>query len=116
MPKRIKYSPEGVYVSRPGYDVETASLDKMSMFPGMGVMAQVLDGSVTLGEGGSQDFTITNPAGKLPYVILNSTGGEHPDRDTFCAEVNPPYNYVRIRNAVGQPTRTIRFAALIDNT
>ena len=115
MPKRIKYAPDGVYVSRPGYDVETASLDKMSMYPGMGVMAQVLDGSVTLGAGGSQDFTITNPAGKMPYVILNSTGGEHPDRDTFCAEVNPPYNYVRIRNISG-PTRTIRFAALIDNT
>src|SRR5690606_32672469 len=116
MRKRIKYSPEGVYVSRPGYDVDTASLDKMSMYPGMGVMAQVLDGTVTLGAGGSQDFSITNPAGKLPYVILNSTAGEHPDRDTFCAEVNPPYNYVRIRNEAGQPTRTIRFAALIDNT
>ncbi|QNQ40578.1 hypothetical protein [Brucella intermedia] len=116
MTKRIKYSPEGVYVSRPGYDVETASLDKMSMYPGMGVMAQVLEGAVTLAGETRQDFPFTNPAQKLPYVILNSTSGEHPDRGTFCAEVNPPYNYVRIRNEKDQPTRTIRFVVLIDNT
>lgn len=115
MVKRIKFAPEGVYVSKPGYDVETASLQNLSMYPGMGVMAQVLDGSVTLVSGGSQDFAITNPAGKIPYVVLNSTSGEHPERATFCAETSPPYNYVRIRNISG-PTRTIRFAALIDNT
>lgn len=116
MTKRIKFSPEGVYVSKPGHDVETASLENMCMYPGMGVMAQVLEGTVTLAAEGRQDFPFNNPSAKLPYVILNSTSGEHPDRNTFCAQVDPPYNYVRIRNEKFQPTRTIRFVVLIDNT
>lgn len=115
MPARIKFSPSGVYVSQPGYDVDTANQRYLGMYPNMGVMAQVLDGSVTLAAGGSQDFAISNPNGKMPYVFLAATSGEHPHRDTFCAETSTPYNYVRIRNISG-PTRTIRFAALIDNT
>ncbi|WP_247996679.1 hypothetical protein [Brucella tritici] len=115
MPTRIKFSTSGVYVSQPGYDVDTANQRYLGMFPNMGVMAQVLDGSVTLSAGGSQDYSITNPTGKMPYVFLTSSTGEHPDRTTFCAETSIPYNYVRIRNISG-PTRTIRFAALIDNT
>lgn len=114
MTDRIRFAADGVTVSRPGFDVNTAGPLGLSMYPGMGVMAQVLDGTVTLGAGGAQDFPITNPTGRLPYVILNA-GSEFPDRETFCAEVVPPYNYVRIRNIAG-PTRTIKFAALIDNS
>lgn len=115
MTTRIRFSTAGVYVSQPGYDVDTASQQYLGMFPNMGVMAQVLDGSVTLGAGGVQDYAISNPSQKLPYVFLTAADGAHPHRDTFCAETSPPYNYVRIRNIAG-PTRTIRFAALIDNT
>lgn len=114
MVDRIRFDSSGVRVSRPGYDVNTAGPAGLGMFPGMGVMAQVLTGTVTLGAGGAQDFPLSNPSGKLPYITLNA-GSEFPDRETFCAEVKPPYNYVRIRNISG-PTRTIKFAALIDNS
>lgn len=115
MTERIIFSRDGVRVSRPGFDASVASPDNLGMYPGMGVMAQVLENTVTLGGGGAQDFAFPNPTGKLPYVILNATSGECPDRSTFCAEITAPYTSVRIRNEGGQPTRTIRFAVLIDN-
>ncbi|WP_083808035.1 hypothetical protein [Brucella sp. BO2] len=115
MAKRIKFSPDGVYVSRPGFDVDTASIDNLCMYPGMKTMYPSYTNIVTLNSGQSADFSIPNPSQRIPFVILMATSGEQPARDTYCAEIWPPYNTVRIHNISG-PTRTIRFAALIDNT
>lgn len=111
---RIKLSKDGIYVSRPGYDVNTAAEQNLGMYPNMSTMYPALRSQVTLGSGGAQDFPVSNPSGKLPYVLLMSTSGEAPARNAYCAEVNPPYNYVRIRNISG-PTRTIRFTVLVSN-
>lgn len=114
MVDRVKITSEGVYVSRPGYDVNTAAIENLSMYPNMGVMAQVLTDTVTLASGQSQDFPINNPQQIIPYVILNTTDGQHPERSTFCAETSPPYTTVRIRNISG-PTRNIRFTVFVSN-
>lgn len=111
---RIIFSSDGVRVSRPGFDVNVAAPENLGMYPDMGVMAQVLTNTVTLASGASQSFGFSNPSGVLPYVILNEVGGELPDRSTFCAELSSPYTSVNIRNISG-PTRTIRFAVLINN-
>lgn len=114
MVDRIKFSKDGVYVSKPGVDVNTASNEYLSMFPTMRCMFPTYRGTVTLSSGGSSDFSFTNASAKLPYVLLSATNGDVPSRNTYCAEVNPPYNYVRIRNISGV-TRTINFSVLVDN-
>lgn len=111
---RIIFSSDGVKASRPGFDVNVAAPENLGMYPNMGVMAQVLTNTVTLGAGADQSFSFPNAAGTLPYVILNASSGEVPDRSTFCAELSSPYNSVTIRNIAG-PTRTIRFSVLINN-
>lgn len=115
MPPRILISPDGMKVSKPGFDVNTASDENLAMFPNMGVMVQSYRNTVTLPAGGAQDFGFNNPSGKLPYIVLASAGGDQPDRETYCAEISPPYNVVRIRNING-PTRSIRFVVLISNS
>lgn len=111
---RIKISSDGVYVSRPGFDVNTASEFNLGMYPNMRPMYPALSNTVTIGAGAYQDFFVSNPIGKIPYVLLMATSGEAPSRNTYCAEVSPPYNSVRIRNISG-PTRTIRFSVMVDN-
>lgn len=117
MTVRIQFSTDGARVSRPGYDATVASADNMGMYPGMSTMTQAVAGTVTLAGGTRQRYTFTNTAERMPYVILSSTAGDPPDRETFCAETEPPYNWVDIRNDVqsGAPARTIRFSVLIDN-
>lgn len=118
MSRRAVFSIDGVRVSRAGYDAMTASVDNLGMYPGMSTMTMAVQGTVTLAGGTRQRYTFSNPTGRLPYVILSSTAGDPPDRDTFCAMSEPPFNWVDIRNDVqtGAPTRTIRFAVLIDNS
>lgn len=118
MTRRAVFSIDGVRVSRAGYDAMTASVDNLGMYPGMSTMTMAVQGTVTLAGGSRQTYTFSNPTGRMPYVILSSTAGDPPDRQTFCAETFPPFNTVYIRNDVqtGAPTRTIRFAVLIDNS
>lgn len=117
MSRRAVFSTDGVRVSRAGYDALTASADNLGMYPGMSTMTVAVQDTVTIAGGSRQTYTFSNPTGRMPYVILSSTAGDPPDRDTFCAETFPPFTTVYIRNDVqaGAPTRTIRFAVLIDN-
>lgn len=117
MTDRIIFSPSGVKISRNGYDANVASIDNLSMYPGMSSMTMAIDGTVTVAGGARQRFSFTNSTGRMPYIIVNSTDGVPPDRETYCAMTEPPYNWVDIRNdvQVGAPARTIRFTVLIDN-
>ena len=117
MSRRAVFSTDGVRVAREGYDALTASPDNLGMYPGMSTMTVAVQDTVTLAGGARRTYTFSNPTGRMPYVILNSTAGDPPDRQTFCAEASPPFTSVIIRNDVqsGAPTRTIRFSVLIDN-
>lgn len=112
MPQRIKFSPNGVTVSKPGFDVDVASLENLTMYPGMEPMRPIHSNSVTFSGAGSQDFSFANPTGAIPYVVMRSSEGTFPGRDTFCAEMWEPYTTCRIRNIDGVP-RTIRFFVLV---
>jgi len=118
MSRRAVFATDGVRVARAGYDALTASPDNLGMYPGMSTMTVAVQDTVTIAGGSRQTYTFSNPTGRLPYVILSSTAGDPPDRDTFCAETFPPFTTVYIRNDVqaGAPARTIRFAVLIDNS
>ena len=117
MTDRILLSPDGVKVSRSGVDVKTALIDDLIMYPGMSSMTQIAGGTVTLAGGSQTTISFSNPHARIPYVILGEANGVPPDRQTYCAETSPPYNFVIIRNNVqsGAPTRTITYGVLIDN-
>lgn len=118
MTDRIHFSPAGAYISKPGYNAVTAAVQNHVLYPGMSAMTQVAGGTSTIAGGSRLTLTITNPNGRMPYVILGATDGSAPDRETYCAETSPPFTTVYIRNDVqpGAPARTITYGVLIDNS
>ncbi|MBA8822330.1 hypothetical protein BRY73_02775 [Ochrobactrum sp. P6BS-III] len=112
MPQRIKITTSGIYVSKPGFDVDTASQENLSMYPGMEPMRPLGNGTATFTGSGSQDFAISNPTGAIPYVVMRSSESTYPGRITFGAEMWEPYTTVRIRNFDGV-ARTITWYVLL---
>lgn len=116
MTDRILFSANGLYVSRPGIDVKTATQAQLSLSPNMNTMFPVISGVVTLGSGARSTIPISNPTGKIPYVIVADTNGQVAARNAFFAESFSPYNAVDIVNVSGSPTRNIRYVIMISNT
>lgn len=118
MTDRIRFDANGVKISKPGVDVNTANAAQMLLYPGMSSMTLAAEGTAVIAGGSRITVNFTNPTARMPYIILGDSGGGPPDRSTFCAETAPPYNFAYIRNDVqsGAPTRTITYAILIDNS
>jgi len=112
MARRIILSPAGLQISKPGYDAAVASPENMALYPGMEPMRPAYSGTVTFGGAGSQDFSIPNPTGAIPYVVLRGSDGVQANRGTYCAEMWEPYTICRVRNIDGR-ARTVRFFVLI---
>lgn len=118
MTDRIYITTDGIRVSKPGFDAKVASVDNLSLYPGMSSMTQVASGTVTVGGGSRTTISFSNPQQRIPYVTLGCSDGTIADRETYCAETRAPYNFVDIRNDVqpgGAPTRSITYSVLIDN-
>lgn len=117
MTDRIRFDANGARISKPGIDVNVATESQLILYPGMSSMSLAAQGTVTIPGGQRITVNFNNPNQRLPYVILGATDGTAPDRETFCAETSPPFNYMYIRNDVqsGAPAREITYAVLVDN-
>lgn len=112
MANRILYNTSGIKVSKPGYDVNTATEENLAMFPGMEPVRPLTSGTASFAGSGSQDFAVSNPTGAVPYVVMRSTDNRIPGRSTYGAEMWAPYTTVRIRNFDGA-SRTITWFVLL---
>lgn len=118
MTDRILFNKDGLKVSKPGFDVNTASEENLLMYPGMSVMTVAAEGTVTIPGGQRITVNFSNPNSRMPYIHVSDGGGGVAHRTTFCAETQPPYNFAYIRNDVqgGAPTRTITYCIMVDNS
>lgn len=112
MVDRIIFSSNGVRVSKPGFNANTAADVNMAMYSDMNPCIPLYSNSVTFAGNGTQIFSFSTPDASLPpTVLLRSPQGTQPSKRTFFARVKNPYNKVTIHNVDGK-ARTVDFKVL----
>lgn len=113
MVDRIIFNKDGIKVSKPGVDVNTAANVNLCMHPNMTPMIPIYNGAATFTGNGTQSFSFTNNRGDIPVtIILRANDGRMPNTSsTFYATTQSPFNTLRIHNIDGR-ARTIEFRVL----
>lgn len=118
--------PNGLRVSKPGYDAKTASVENLVLYSGMDPCIPILQSQATFSGSGTQSFSFVNPRpDSLPFVLLYSSDGTpaYPrwgdyiyglstTRGTYFAQLFSPFTTVQIVNDQNV-ARTVYFTVLV---
>lgn len=109
---RIKFSTNGLYVSKTDKSTDSGSLEDFVFHPDQVSMAVVAQGELSFGGSGTQWISFNNPSQLIPYITLKGSDGVTAFHSTFCAIATPPWNNARIvvRDGVA---RTVTYTVFV---
>lgn len=112
MVDRIKFSPEGLFVSKNGKSTDSGDWRDFVFHPQQQSMIVAKEGDLWFTGSGGQDIYFDNPLQLIPYVIMKSSDGINPNHKTFAAICYPPWNRVRfvVRDGIA---RTVSYTIFL---